>query len=96
MAVAVVVSEILAVIGAVVVELVVVVVVVVDFLYLNFLKLGSGGGETPGSRGVLSNRRSMFMARCSLREDGPRGGVVFGSGGITLMLLLDGSRIFLA
>ena len=95
MAVAVVVSEILAVIGAVVVELVVV-VVVVDFLYLNFLKLGSGGGETPGSRGVLSNRRSMFMARCSLREDGPRGGVVFGSGGITLMLLLDGSRIFLA
>ena len=84
MAVAVVVSDILAVIGAVVV---VVVVVVVDLLYLNFLKLGSGGGETPGSRGVLSNRRSMFMARCSLREDGPRGGVVFGSGGITLMLL---------
>ena len=95
MAVAVVVSEILAVIGAVVVELVVV-VVVVDCLYLNFLKLGSGGGETPGSRGVLSNRRSMFMARCSLREDGPRGGVGFGSGGITLMLLLDESRIFLA
>ena len=93
MAVAVVVSDILAVIGAVVV---VVVVVVVDLLYLNFLKLGSGGGETPGSRGVLSNRRSMFMARCSLREDGPRGGVVFGSGGITLMLLLDGNRIVLA
>ena len=93
MAVAVVVSEILAVIGAVVV---VVVVVVVDLLYLNFLKLGSGGGETPGSRGVLSNRRSMFMARCSLREDGPRGGVGFGSGGITLMLLLDGNRIVLA
>ena len=92
MAVAVVVSDILAVIGAVVV----VVVVVVDLLYLNFLKLGSGGGETPGSRGVLSNRRSMFMARCSLREDGPRGGVVFGSGGITLMLLLDGNRIVLA
>ena len=83
MAVAVVVSDILAVIGAVVV----VVVVVVDLLYLNFLKLGSGGGETPESREVLSNRRSMFMARCSLREDGPRGGVVFGSGGITLMLL---------
>ena len=93
MAVAVVVSDILAVIGAVVV---VVVVVVVDLLYLNFLKLGSGGGETPGSRGVLSNRRSMFMARCSLREDGPRGGVVFGSGGITLMLLLDGNKIVLA